>query len=146
MISGGTFDRHSVKKQIEDLTKLEMKPDFWSDKAQAQKIIKTKKRLTNLMESFDFVANELLHLEELKNLIKTDDNNSLMRECTERIDELFKLAKKNQVICFLSGKDDVLDVYIEIHAGAGGTESQDWADMLRKMYLKWLEKKNLDTI
>ena len=50
--------------------------------------------------------------------------------------------KKSEISCFLSGDDDDLDIYLEIHAGAGGTESQDWADMLRRMYLKWFDKKN----
>ena len=56
----------------------------------------------------------------------------------------FKLIKKNEINCFLSGENDDLDIYLEIHAGAGGTESQDWADMLRRMYLKWFDKKNLN--
>ena len=46
--------------------------------------------------------------------------------------------------CFLSGDNDDYDIYLEIHAGAGGTESQDWADMLRRMYMKWLIKKNIN--
>ena len=50
--------------------------------------------------------------------------------------------KKNEIKCFLSNEADILDCYIEIHAGAGGTESQDWADMLRRMYLKWSDFKN----
>ena len=45
-----------------------------------------------------------------------------------------------EIKCFLSGEDDNLDIYLEIHAGAGGTESQDWAEMLRRMYLKWFDK------
>jgi len=54
---------------------------------------------------------------------------------------LRKTVKKNEVKCFLSQEADFLDCYIEIHAGAGGTESQDWADMLRRMYLKWSDNK-----
>ena len=50
-------------------------------------------------------------------------------------------AKKTEIKCFLSNEADTLDCYIEIHAGAGGTESQDWADMLRRMYLKWSDNK-----
>ena len=49
--------------------------------------------------------------------------------------------KKNEINCFLSGENDDFNIYLEIHAGAGGTESQDWADMLRRMYLKWFDKK-----
>jgi len=58
------------------------------------------------------------------------------------IKNLRKLAKKNEINCFLSNESDSFDCYIEIHAGAGGTESQDWADMLRRMYLKWSDNKN----
>ena len=54
---------------------------------------------------------------------------------------LFKKIKKTEVSCFLSGENDHLDTYLEIHAGAGGTESQDWAKMLRRMYSRWVEKK-----
>ena len=65
-----------------------------------------------------------------------------MAECESKIDIIFELIKKNQINCFLSGENDGLDIYLEIHAGAGGTESQDWADMLRRMYLKWFDRKN----
>ena len=58
------------------------------------------------------------------------------------IQSLRSIAKKNEIKCFLSNETDPLDTYVEIHAGAGGTESQDWADMLRKMYLKWSDIKN----
>ena len=54
--------------------------------------------------------------------------------------------KKNEIKCFLSNEADSLNCYIEIHAGAGGTESQDWAEMLRRMYLKWSAQKNLNQI
>ncbi len=57
-----------------------------------------------------------------------------MKEIDEKI-------KKTEISCFLSGENDSLDIYLEIHAGAGGTESQDWAEMLRRMYLKWFDKK-----
>ncbi len=57
-------------------------------------------------------------------------------------EELKSRTQKNEIKCFLSKETDVLDCYIEIHAGAGGTESQDWAEMLRRMYMKWAQKKN----
>ncbi len=61
----------------------------------------------------------------------------MISEITKNIKDLKKIAKNNEIKCFLSNEVDSLDCYIEIHAGAGGTESQDWADMLRRMYLKW---------
>ena len=59
-----------------------------------------------------------------------------------KIEEIFKIVKKTETNCFLSGENDSFNIYLEIHAGAGGTESQDWADMLRRMYIKWFDKKN----
>ena len=59
-----------------------------------------------------------------------------------KIDLIYKSTKEWETSCFLSGENDGYDIYLEIHAGAGGTESQDWADMLRRMYLKWFDKKN----
>jgi len=67
-----------------------------------------------------------------------------MKDCDSKIDILEKKIKKDEISCFLSGENDNLNIYIEIHAGAGGTESQDWADMLRRMYLKWFDKKNFN--
>ncbi len=75
--------------------------------------------------------------------VALEENNLLVQEeILDSIKELRKDVKKNEVKCFLSNEVDSLDCYIEIHAGAGGTESQDWGDMLRRMYLKWSDKKN----
>ncbi len=64
-----------------------------------------------------------------------------MLDCDEKVNELLKKIKESEINCFLSGENDDFNIYLEIHAGAGGTESQDWADMLRRMYLKWFDKK-----
>ncbi len=66
----------------------------------------------------------------------------VLRECENNILKLHKNIKKDEIKCFLSSEADSLDTYLEIHAGAGGTESQDWAEMLRRMYMKWASKKN----
>ena len=60
----------------------------------------------------------------------------------EKIKEIQKKIKKTEINCFLSGENDSLDIYLEIHAGAGGTESQDWAEMLKRMYIKWFDKRS----
>ena len=65
-----------------------------------------------------------------------------MQDCDLKIDQLLNEIKEVEINCFLSGENDDLNIYLEVHAGAGGTESQDWADMLRRMYLKWFDKKN----
>ena len=80
-------------------------------------------------------------MEELFILAEKENVNDILEECYQKAELLFSDIKKIEVKCFLSGESDHLDSYLEVHAGAGGTESQDWADMLRKMYLKWSDKK-----
>ncbi len=75
------------------------------------------------------------------NLAIEEKNDDILKDCEIKIDQILKKAKISEVNCFLSGENDDLDIYLEIHAGAGGTESQDWAEMLRRMYLKWFDKK-----
>ena len=70
-----------------------------------------------------------------------EQNEEIIKDCNLKIEEIYNDVKKLEVSCFLSGENDSLDIYLEVHAGAGGTESQDWAEMLRRMYLKWFDKK-----
>ncbi len=74
-----------------------------------------------------------------------ENNNEIIQETTSNIKLLFTKVKQIEIRCFLSNENDTLDSYLEFHAGAGGTESQDWADILRRMYMKWANKKNYKT-
>ena len=96
----------------------------------------------DLVGSYKSSLNQLKDLGDLYELALEENNTSIQNEVLESIKNLRKLAKKNEINCFLSNESDSFDCYIEIHAGAGGTESQDWADMLRRMYLKWSDNKN----
>jgi peptide chain release factor 2 len=79
---------------------------------------------------------------ELYYLAYSENNKNVVDECEKNLYLLLSEIKKTEVKCFLSNKNDSFDCYLEIHAGAGGTESQDWAFMLRRMYMKWTDKKN----
>ena len=85
---------------------------------------------------------ELENLKDIYGLAIEESNSEITLDCLSKIRDINKEIKKTEINCFLSGKNDTLDIYLEIHAGAGGTESQDWAEMLRKMYLKWFDKKS----
>ena len=119
-----------------------LEPDFWQDKSKSQKIIKEKKLFEGLMYSYNRSNSQLKDLNDLYELALEENNTDIQNEVGQNISDLRVLAKKNEIKCFLSNEADLLDTYIEIHAGAGGTESQDWADMLRRMYLKWSDNKN----
>ena len=115
--------------------------DFWQNKSTSQKIIKEKKLYEDLINSYDDTFKSLIDLNELNDLAIEEKNQSIITEVLESVKKLKTLAKQNETKCFLSNETDSLDCYIEIHAGAGGTESQDWAEMLRRMYLKWSDIK-----
>ncbi len=115
--------------------------NFWQDKTRSQKIIKEKKLFEDLINSFNESLSQLDDINELYRLADEENNKDIKDEVFASIKNLRIIAKKNEIKCFLSNEADSLDAYIEIHAGAGGTESQDWADMLRRMYVKWSDKK-----
>ena len=115
--------------------------NFWQDKSNSQKIIKEKKLFEDLINSFNLSDQKLKDLDDLNLLAEEEKNQDIQKEIITNIKELRSLVKKNEIKCFLSNEADPLDCYIEIHAGAGGTESQDWANMLRRMYLKWSDNK-----
>ena len=122
-----------------------LESNFWQDKSLSQKIIKEKKLYEDLINSYNSSVKSLVDLHELNELALEEKNQSIITEVLESIKNLKKTVKKNETKCFLSNETDSLDSYIEIHAGAGGTESQDWAEMLRKMYLKWSSIKGFNS-
>ena len=117
------------------------KADFWEDKSISQKIIKEKKLYEDLVNSYEESVKNLKDFDELNNLALEEGNLNIQNELLKNIKDLKELVKRNEIKCFLSKEADSLNCYIEIHAGAGGTESQDWAEMLRRMYIKWSAQK-----
>ena len=136
------FEKNKIYSKLEENNKKILKADFWQDKVYSQKIIKEKKLQEELLNSYKSSVKDLLELTELNQLARQENNEIIIKETIDNIRKLIIFSKKNETKCFLSKEEDSLDCYIEIHAGAGGTESQDWAEMLRRMYLKWsLNKK-----
>ena len=119
-----------------------LEANFWQDKENSKKVIKEKKLFEDLLNTYKISIEKLSDLDDLSELALEEKNEPIQKEVLLNIKELRTLVKKNEVKCFLSNEADSLDCYIEIHAGAGGTESQDWAEMLRRMYLKWADQKD----
>ena len=115
--------------------------NFWQDKNNSKIIIKEKKLYEDLLKTHKDSIEQLSDLNDLSQLALEEENETVQKEILGNIKDLRVLVKKNEIKCFLSNEADSLDCYIEIHAGAGGTESQDWAEMLRRMYLKWSDQK-----
>ena len=89
------------------------------------------------MDSHKQSENEISELYDIFQLANEENDKQLIQEILEKFINLKKNFKKLEIKCFLSNENDTLDSYLEFHAGAGGTESQDWAHMLRRMYMKW---------
>jgi len=138
---GGIFEKNKIKEKIQTFNKKIVQENFWKEKLSAQKILKEKKFLENIFDNFNSTIKELANLEQLLELASKENDTEVIKDCEKKINLLFNQIKKTEVLCFLSGENDHLNTYWKIHAGAGGTESQDWAQMLRRMYSKWIEKK-----
>ena len=136
------FEKNNIQSCLEKNNQKMLEANFWQDKSNSKRIIKEKKLYEELINSYDNCTKSLEDLNQLYELASEEKNQIIVDEVLESIKNLKKLTKKNEIKCFLSNESDSYDCYIEIHAGAGGTESQDWAEMLRKMYLKWAVIKN----
>ena len=118
-----------------------LEANFWQDKTRSQKITKEKKLYEVLINSYKESNLQFKDLDDLYKLAIEEKNSEVKAEVYQKLKELRIRVKENEIKCFLSNDLDSLDCYLEIHAGAGGTESQDWADMLRRMYIKWSDTK-----
>ena len=136
------FEKNNIHSKLEALNNKMLEANFWQDKDNSKKVIKEKKLFEDLLNTYKLSIDNLSDLNDLSELALEEKNEPIQKEVLLNIKELRTLVKKNEVKCFLSNEADSLDCYIEIHAGAGGTESQDWAEMLRRMYLKWSDQKN----
>ena len=137
---GGIFEENEIKDQIKKFDIKILDKNFWKDKFKAQKILKEKNFYQKVYNEYLLVVNDLENLEDLVDLALAENDSSVLKDCEKKTIFLLNKIKKTEVLCFLSEENDHLDTYLEIHAGAGGTESQDWAEMLRRMYSKWTEK------
>ena len=140
-VLGGIFDKEHVETKIKELEQISQKENFWKDKNLVKKTVKQKKIFEDIFNSYKKSKNDLENLKDLHSLASQEKDTDTILDCNKKIEQILIEIKKSETNCFLSGENDDYDIYLEIHAGAGGTESQDWADMLRRMYMKWFDKK-----
>jgi peptide chain release factor 2 len=95
-----------------------------------------------IRNNYDLISKEHIDNKDLLEIVIKENDEILAKDLNKSFQNNFEKLKKIELLCFLSNENDVLDAYVEIHAGAGGTESQDWAEMLRRMYSRWAEKNN----
>jgi len=101
--------------------------------------------LSQIKSDYLKILKEHLDNKDFLEIVIKENDEKLLIELNDSFKENFESLKKLELLCFLSNENDTLDAYVEIHAGAGGTESQDWAEMLRRMYSRWADKNNFKT-
>jgi peptide chain release factor 2 len=115
-------------------------PDLWSDQARAQKVMRERTRLDSSISAFHELSQELDDGLELIELAEAENDEAVLEEAEAALRELRERAGRRALESLLSGEADGNDCFVEIHAGAGGTESQDWTQMLARMYVRWAEQ------
>jgi len=115
-------------------------PSFWDDADAAQVVIQEVKSIKSWVEPFNEIESKLATLDEFAALLAEDDDEELRAEYERELGRLEESVERLELRNMLRGKDDPKDALLTIHPGAGGTESQDWAEMLMRMYTRWAEK------
>ena len=138
---GKSLGIDNVRKQAEEMEKETMNPDFYSDMEKSQKVLKQLKQLKGKIEHFEKIGSEREDLLTIIELAEEEDDLSFLDEVKSGFEKLSSDIETTKLETLLSGPYDKNDAIITLHAGAGGTEAQDWASMLLRMYQMWAEKR-----
>ncbi len=136
---GGFFDAPTKRIRVENLEKLISDPEFWNDSEKAQKIVQEKSRIDRVLEAQEKFETAVSDAEVLFEFAETDKDSA--NELGELIGRLEAEVDAAQTEALLSGETDANSAICSIQSGAGGTDAQDWAQMLLRMYLRWAERK-----
>jgi len=139
--SWSIFDIEEKKKRIKLLEKESAEDTFWQDRDRAQRISRELSGLRGIVDKVKTVEVEITDLLELLEIAETENETESINEIDSEVSPLADEIEKMELEIMLDGDDDDRNAIMTINPGAGGTESQDWADMLLRMYLRWLENR-----
>ena len=136
---GGFFDRPNKQIELENLEKQISAPDFWNDSDAAQKVVQQRSRLEKALQQQENFETDVSDAEVLFEYASSDAGS--LKDLTELINRVDAQVAKAETESLLSGETDSNNAICSIQSGAGGTDAQDWAQMLLRMYLRWAEKR-----
>ncbi len=139
--SGGIFDWDTAAARLEQLNKAAEDPDLWSHPQKAQTMMRERTQLENAIKNCRMLETGLADNVEMLELAESESDGEIVAESEAALMALVAHAERMELETLLSGEADANDAFLEVHAGAGGTESQDWANMLLRMYMRWAESK-----
>ena len=137
---GGGFDFSALKIELAELKIKSENPKIWKDN-NAKPIFQKLKNLEKKIRDFDTIKDNLQYIEDLFKIAVSENNEEYFDQLLPETIKLLDISNKSRLENLMSESADSNNIFLEIHAGAGGTESQDWAEMLTRMYIRWAEKK-----
>jgi len=136
-----SLDWERALRELDELNARVEDPTLWDDPKQAQAIMREQKRLESAIGTVNTISSEMADAIEFVEMGEAEGDDDIVNEGLTSLEKLATRADADKVQALLSGEADANDAYLEVHAGAGGTESQDWAEMLMRMYVRWAEKR-----
>lgn len=134
------FDVANLEKKLKDLENQTTQENFWNDSQKSTKVLAEIKKIKNKYTNFRELEKEMQNLQELTELVQLENDEEIVKDILKSTKKLEKEIEKLELKTLLSGKYDGNNAIVTIHPGAGGTESQDWAEMLYRMYTRWATK------
>ena len=148
MISGGVFDLPELEASLASLKEKTLQEEFWNNKNSAQSVLKKISVIEKELDTWRSADERNENLEVLFELAvedKSSEDKFLLKELKDELDAYKFIIDNLELKLMLGGEDDMSDAILTIHPGAGGTESQDWAEMLYRMYLRWIERQEFSS-
>ena len=136
------MDLDSVNHRLEEFNALSESPEFWNDQKKAQKLMRERQILVSQIDTYRNLSLELQEHIDLIELAELEEEEEILQESQLNLQKLLIFVEKKEIEALLDGEADANDSFLEINAGAGGTESCDWASMLSRMYVRWAERHN----
>ena len=140
----GLFDIVKIEKELKDLEKQTLEETFWSNSKNTTQVLARIKTLKRKYTEYNKISEELNNLIELCELIELEPDEEIEKDIIKNTKKLEKEVEKLEIETLFSGKYDSNNAIVTIHPGAGGTESQDWAEMLYRMYSRWANKNKFE--
>ncbi|MCD2323209.1 peptide chain release factor 2 [Sphingomonas sp. IC-56] len=138
-----SLDWDRALRRLDELNARVEDPTLWNDAKAAQDVMRERRRLDESIGATKAIESELNDTVELIEMAEAEGDDEMANDGTAALAALAERAEKDKVVALLSGEADANDTYVEINSGAGGTESQDWAGMLLRMYTRWAERRGL---
>ena len=141
---GQRLDWQTAPHRLEEMNAMIEDGDLWSDPARAQKLMRERQSLSDAIDTYRRIEGDLAANAEMVELAEAEGDADLVAESEANLKALAKMAAQKELEALLNGEADANDTFLEVNAGAGGTESCDWASMLARMYVRWAEKKGYE--